>query len=453
MLLHQGVIVPVLRVEIGRRHAAGLPQGQGRNGQQHRLADQRRTLPPLQGQAQPVQQQAHRHHEEGHNVVNIPLVQHRGQDGHHRQGHKGRQDHHQAVQTKGLFPGGGFHLFEQQHQGQQGGHGHKDGRLQPVAHFTEVIQQPLGVLGEVGQVLHGVAAGDQLVRRQLMDAVREGQQQAQGPAQSPGNEVQQLFIFLLPQHIEHIGAAEEEGVEHEVVLGHHPRQNGQPHQRAQPGIKVPQQPGDQPGQQQRQHGQQHIHPDHQHGGQAQQAQPIEDDGGAGDVPAAEQGLYQPVKAQQRQHIDHIVQRQARPFTESVGEQAGHRVEKPVVQGRVHVHGLVVVHRAEVEALSLCDGHIVEKLLAGDHLAQGAAALDIRNIGGIAAVGQTVGVDFIDEHAALAAAEQQANRRHRQKHQRHCPVFFNRVFHGTLQKRIDNILYAKTRREATVFRPK
>ena len=119
---------------------------------------------------------------------------------------------------------------------------------------------------------------------------------------------------------------------------------------------------------------------------------------------------------------------------------------------MHVHGLVIVYRAEVEAFPLRDGHIVEKLLPGDHLAQSVAALDVRNIRGVAAVGQAVGVDFVDEHAALAAAEQQTHRRDHQKHQRHCPVFFNRVFHGTLQKFVDNILYAKTWAEATVFLP-
>ena len=94
--------------------------------------------------------------------------------------------------------------------------------------------------------------------------------------------------------------------------------------------------------------------------------------------------------------------------------------------------LVIIDRGEVKALVPHDADVVQKLLARDDTVLDAAvALPVGGEEGVkAGVGETVGIDFVDEHALFPGGKEQAHGGDHDQRQRQRPAAFESILHGT-----------------------
>ena len=159
---------------------------------------------------------------------------------------------------------------------------------------------------------------------------------------------------------------------------------------------------DHPGQDQSQlngqQGHQHIHADHQHGGEAQGAQTVEQGGQRRVQTVLKQGEGKGIEQNGCQQIENQIQDQARPVAEHIGRQGTSDVHQPVVQGRMDVVHLIIVDGGKIQALPVVDHQIVHQLLPGERGALQAAAGHVVEEGGVMTVGETIGIDLVDKQA-------------------------------------------------------
>ena len=279
--------------------------------------------------------------------------------------------------------------------------------------------EPNGVLREVAQVLHRVPAGDDVVSEEMVKASREHEQQAQRPDERAGDEPRERLVFLLHKRVYHIACAEEERIEHEVILRYEPCQQHKAGQDAVFRLELPHQADDQVHQHYREERQEHVHAYHHEGRHAYHAQPVEHSGGGAAAAAIAELPHGLIEHEHREHIQHVVERKPRPLGEGVREQGADGVQKPIVQRRVDVMHLIIIDGAKVEALPVRHGDVVKKLLPGEGLADHLPVLYVGQERGIVAVRQAVGIYLVNEHSGFAPGKQEAHSRddHKNKHQR------------------------------------
>ena len=288
--------------------------------------------------------------------------------------------------------------------------------------------EPDRVLREVAQVLHRVPAGDDVVGKEMIDARREHEQQAQRSDERAGDEPRERLVFPLHKRVYHIRRAEEESIEHEVILRYEPRQQHKAGQDAVFRLKLLHQAYDQVHQHDREERQEHVHADHHERRQAYHAQPIEHSRSGAAAAAPAEPAHGLIEHEHREHIQHVVERKPRPLAESVREQGADGAQQPVVQRRVNVMHLIIIDGACVETLPVRHGDVIEKLLPGEGLADHFPVLYVGKERGIVAVRQAVGIYLVNEHSGFAPGKQEAHPcdDHKNKHQR--PTAAELFFH-------------------------
>ena len=197
----------------------------------------------------------------------------------------------------------------------------------------------------------------------------------------------------------------EKRVEQEEVLRHEPqvrnREQARIHRPAAAAPRLQHQQGEGNGEQ----GQQRIHAHHQQIRERHAACRVDAHGEGRRNLVGEQIQRQLVQQHQRDQKEHKIQSQARPLGESPRGKRRYHVHKPIEKRRMHVLGLVVVDRCEREGvLPAGHGNVVEEVLARDHAPGKVAAEHVAQKRGEIAVGQTVGVDLVEEVPLLHAAE-------------------------------------------------
>ena len=212
---------------------------------------------------------------------------------------------------------------------------------------------------------------------------REHQQQGERPRKRAGDEPGEGLVPPPYKCPEHIGRAEEKGIEHEIILRHEARQQRKPHEDAGARAEGAHQIGDKVHEHDGQKRQKHIHADHDHGGKADAGKPVENRRRRGVIPPAAELQYERVEHQHRADIEQPVQCQGGPLGKAARGDGGGDVEEPVVERRVHIVHLVIVDGAEVEALALGDADVIQKLVPREDPVLDAAVAVPAEEGGIA----------------------------------------------------------------------
>ena len=303
-----------------------------------------------------------------------------------------------------------------------------DRGLEPMARKAEEGAQTDGIQCRVFEVFHRAAAGDQILGKQVLERCREHQQQAQRPKERTGDEPGKGPVLPFEKSPDHIGRAQKEGVEHKVVLRHETRQQRKPNKHTGARAKMLHQIGDEVHEHHGQQRQHHVHTDHDHRGQANGAQTVQNRSRRSIIPAAAELTHQRIQHRDTAEIDQPVKDQRRPFGKAAARYGRSNIEEPVVERRVHVIDLVIIDRAEVKALVAVDAHVIQQLLPGDDRVVDAA---VAFTGGgeegvVAGVGKTIGVELVNEHALLSHREEHAHSADHYKHQQQRPAAFDCV---------------------------
>ena len=409
------VIRPVLVVDILRYRAQRQHQRQaGADGDQNGTGGLPGAflIKALQGEMDGIArcQNADRHDvvdvTSFHNRRNHSRHKHRGQD---RQQQK--KQRHKLASLPGQAPllpeSGSGRTYERQKAGEHG-------CPQTLADLAEIITESARPGGQVFQVAECVSARNQLVRSQVPDGGRKAQQHQAHTQKGTEGETKGDFPLLPPKTVQHREGTEEEGVKHEIILGHQPQADAQADGDLIFQRGLSQLPDAEQGQQNREEGHQHIHADHQHRAETDTAEPVEEDTERRRCVIGKELAYEHKKQHERPEIDHQVGNQPDPLAELILGQGRAEIDDPVVQGRVDIQLLIRVDRGKVKAVLSGDGEIVKKVFPRQKLLLHPFALSVTDEGLVMAVRETVGIDLVDEHAAFPQAEVKTDPQHQQK---------------------------------------
>ena len=154
---------------------------------------------------------------------------------------------------------------------------------------------------------------------------------------------------------------------------------------------------------------QHVHADHQHGAETNLAEPIQQNHAGRDPFGPEKLQPQRIEKNKGGKIDDQVRNQADPLGKVPFCQRRTEVQNPVIQGRVYISHLIIVHGSCIKTrFSFGDCEIVKKIITRQGLLFDAVGSAVADKGHITAVGETVSVNLIDEQSALPQAEMETD---------------------------------------------
>ena len=401
-----GGIFRVFRVEKLRRDLQNSYQRQHRGSRRCQLLDDADGLMLIVPDAESSRdREAYAVAKQGDQVVHIAQRDHGGGNCDQQQRSKGRDHQHQRIEPDPTAAQLCQQTFRHGQTGQYGDHACPYGDPGIEVDGIHIGVDPAEVVSKIHQLLEHAAAGNQFLRKEMVKARRVDQAEHRHAAQRTAGEPGQILPAPFCQQIHIAGGAEEEGVEHIVILGQQAQHNGNTGQYKMPPPRLLKDAQDPPCQHHRQKGQQHVHPHHDGGGNGDAAQTVKCRAQQRDAAIPEGAQRHPIEhhadGQQKQNVgDH-----ADPFGIAAGEEGGDPVDQQIVQWGVNILRLIIPYGAEAKSIPVGHGQIVRHLLPGQN---GVRLQQVCDKGGVISVGQAEGIDLIDEHAAFLRAVKQRN---------------------------------------------